>query len=208
MAALGKRFRERRPLHVRALEHVLHQPAADRSPRRSWPRASRSSIAPSRSPMPRSSSAGDATERRPPTAASRRRSRACPSRRLRARASSCGRLLKLLGGDPWRYGRAGTIGTPPLEICVRHRPRTCRTSGTSPARWRAGPAQRRRVAWRQFLVGAAALHLARGGHRVRRRDASSASRWRRSSSTPGCSSGRSCRTSSPARRSRSWRSRR
>ena len=129
-------------------------------------RASRSSIAPSRSPMPRSPEHRDGGHAAAPAGDS-------------PVALAIGffvvfvvgilvlwELIKFIGGDPWRY--CGMTWRPPLEIwfATRHQPAAC--VGRS---WRASAAPDLRIGRvaRQLPRVPGALHLARGVHRLRAR---------------------------------------
>ena len=99
--------------------------------------------------------------------------------------------VKFVGGDPWRTET--WVWEPPLEIWFA-------SDLLLPHVWDifgalAAPVQRGSDAsLAQFLVGAAAYTWREARHRLRAWAPSSASAWRRPSSTRHCSSGHSCRT--------------
>ncbi len=106
--------------------------------------------------------------------------------------------VKWLGGVPWRF--KDVLGT---GLVIDHSPpfRFPFATDLNLPHWfnilgaLAAPVQRNaQQSLGEFLVGAALLHLARGGHRVRGRRPARAGPGDRCSSTRGCSSGRSCRT--------------
>ena len=120
--------------------------------------------------------------------------------------------VKWVVGVPWRFD--DILGT---GIDIDHDPpfRWAFASDLNLPHWfavlgaLAAPVQRNAQDVARTVPGRGGLlHVAGGGHRVRRRGAHGSRAGDGLRPLRGCSSARSCRTSSPARPSRSWPSRR